>query len=58
MRKATGTDDEILRDHICQPVNAIAEKRISLIPRTPGSDWRDLPNIAVELRDGSRTRKL
>ena len=23
------------------------------IPLAPGSDWRDLPNIAVKLRDGT-----
>lgn len=28
------------------------------IPLAPGSDWRDLPNIEVRLRDGTMTKKL
>ncbi len=28
------------------------------IPLAPGSDWRDLPNIEVRLRDGTTTKKL
>lgn len=28
------------------------------IPKHPGSDWRDLPNIEVRLSDGNKTKKL
>ena len=32
--------------------------RFEHIPLMPGSDWRDLPNIVVELSDGSKTKLL
>lgn len=28
------------------------------IPLAPGSDWRDLPNMEVRLKDGTNTKKL
>lgn len=28
------------------------------IPLAPGSDWRDLPNIEVRLRDSTMTKRL
>ena len=42
-------------DHECASLSALNEKRCELIPKKPGSDWRDLPNIAVTLRDGTVT---
>ena len=33
-------------------------ERIRNFPPTPGSDWRDLPNIRVKLDDGRVTKKL
>ncbi|KAF7281042.1 DNA (cytosine-5)-methyltransferase 1-like [Rhynchophorus ferrugineus] len=51
-------DDAMLRDHICKEMSAIVEARISHIPTAPGSDWRDLPNIAVKLNDGTMTNIL
>lgn len=54
MRKS----NDVLRDHVSKTTNPLVEKRISFIPKSPGSDWRDLPNIEVELSDGSYTKKL
>ena len=42
-----------LYDHICKEMSALVEARMHFIPLAPGSDWRDLPNIAVKLRDGT-----
>ncbi|XP_065218148.1 DNA (cytosine-5)-methyltransferase PliMCI-like isoform X2 [Planococcus citri] len=50
--------NDILRDHVSKTINPLVEKRITFIPRVPGSDWRDLPNIVVTLPDGSKTKKL
>ena len=36
----------------------VSEARLELIPTTPSSDWRDLPNKVVQLKDGSYTKKL
>lgn len=47
------------RDHLCpQDMSALVEGRMRHIPLAPGSDWRDLPNIEVRLRDGTMTKKL
>ncbi|XP_078007936.1 DNA (cytosine-5)-methyltransferase 1-like [Phascolarctos cinereus] len=51
-------DQQILRDHVCKEMNALVSARIKLIPLTPGSDWRDLPNIQVHISDNTVTRKL
>uniref|UniRef100_A0A4W4H127 DNA (cytosine-5)-methyltransferase 1 n=1 Tax=Electrophorus electricus TaxID=8005 RepID=A0A4W4H127_ELEEL len=48
----------ILRDHICKDMSALVAGRMRHIPLAPGSDWRDLPNIEVRLRDGTTTKKL
>eukprot|EP00095_Tigriopus_kingsejongensis_P009171 maker-scaffold145_size311916-snap-gene-0.17 protein:Tk09171 transcript:maker-scaffold145_size311916-snap-gene-0.17-mRNA-1 annotation:"dna (cytosine-5)-methyltransferase -like" len=47
-----------LNDHICRNLAPLIEMRISFIPMERGSDWRDLPNIVVTLRDGTTTEKL
>jgi len=49
---------QVLRDHVCKDMSALVEARMSHIPTKPGSDWRDLPNICVKLRDGSSSKKL
>ena len=49
---------EVLSDHITKNVAPLVEARIELIPTTPGSDWRDLPNIVVKMKDGNYTKKL
>lgn len=50
--------DAILRDHICKDMAPLVEARIAHIPTVSGSDWRDLPNIAVRLSDGTYSKKL
>lgn len=39
-------------------MSALVEGRMRYIPLAPGSDWRDLPNIEVRLKDGTLTKKL
>ena len=48
----------IVKDHVCQELNALTNARIANIPTDPGSDWRDLPNISMELCDGTMTEPL
>ncbi len=55
MRRGAGPE---LRDHICKEMSALVDARIERIPTEPGSDWRDLPNAAVKLRDGTHSDKL
>ncbi|KAI5644354.1 c-5 cytosine-specific DNA methylase domain-containing protein [Phthorimaea operculella] len=47
-----------LRDHICKNMAPLIQARISRVPTTPGSDWRDLPNISVTLSDGTKCKVL
>ena len=47
-----------VEDHISKSVNSINQERISRIPTTPGSDWRDLPNITTVCEDGRWAKKL
>jgi len=47
-----------VEDHISKDVNALCLERISRIPKTPGSDWRDLPNISTVCEDGKVAKKL
>ncbi len=43
-----------VNDHVCKLFNQITLERIKRIPSTPsGADWRDLPNIEVELDNGT-----
>ncbi|XP_006898898.1 PREDICTED: DNA (cytosine-5)-methyltransferase 1 [Elephantulus edwardii] len=48
----------LLQDHICKDMSALVAARMRHIPLAPGSDWRDLPNIEVQLSDGTRAKKL
>lgn len=57
-RELRGADDQVLRDHICKEMAPIVAARMSYIPLASGSDWRDLPNIVVQLSDGTFTNKL
>jgi len=47
-----------LHDHMCKEMSALVEARMHFIPLSPGSDWRDLPNAVVKLRDGTWTVPL
>ena len=49
---------KIVLDHICKEMTPLVEARITQIPLTPGSDWRDLPNKIMRLSDGSFTNIL
>ena len=49
---------EVLSDHITKNMAPLIEARFERIPTTPGSDWRDLPNKVVQLKDGSSSKKL
>ena len=52
------TQKSELRDHMCKKMNSLVEARMSLIPVTPGADWRDLPNIPYRLSCGGWAQKL
>ena len=52
-----GTDGR-LHDHICKDMSPLVEARMHFIPQAPGSDWRDLPNVVMKLRDGTSTALL
>ncbi|XP_052746460.1 DNA (cytosine-5)-methyltransferase 1 isoform X2 [Bicyclus anynana] len=54
----SGNDGAKLRDHICKNAAPLIQARIVRIPMTPGSDWRDLPNITVTLSDGTKSQVL
>eukprot|EP00095_Tigriopus_kingsejongensis_P000286 maker-scaffold253_size237113-snap-gene-1.26 protein:Tk00286 transcript:maker-scaffold253_size237113-snap-gene-1.26-mRNA-1 annotation:"dna cytosine-5-methyltransferase 1" len=47
-----------LRDHVCKKLLPIVEARMTHIPTEPGADWRCLPNIVVQLSNGSFSEKL
>ncbi|XP_066253971.1 DNA (cytosine-5)-methyltransferase PliMCI-like [Euwallacea similis] len=51
-------ESQLVRDHICKEMSAMVVARISHIPTSPGSDWRDLPNIVVKLSDGTTSGVL
>ncbi|KZC13768.1 DNA (cytosine-5)-methyltransferase 1 [Dufourea novaeangliae] len=58
-RKMRGNQYQpLLRDHICKEMAPLVETRITHIPTASGSDWRDLPNVAVRLSDGTYSKKL
>uniref|UniRef100_A0A8C5CVZ0 DNA (cytosine-5)-methyltransferase n=1 Tax=Gadus morhua TaxID=8049 RepID=A0A8C5CVZ0_GADMO len=58
-RQIRGTQYQpILRDHICKDMSALVEGRMRQIPLAPGSDWRDLPNLELRLKDGTLTKRL
>ncbi|ESN92163.1 hypothetical protein HELRODRAFT_116156 [Helobdella robusta] len=48
----------LLQDHVCKEMSALVLARMQHIPLAPGSDWRDLPNLEIRLKDGTVTRKL
>ena len=49
---------ELLHQHFSKPFAPLVEERMRLVPLQPGSDWRDLPNICVKLKNGTITDKL
>ena len=57
-QKTIRKGSSVLYDHVTKNMAPLIEARFELIPTTPGSDWRDLPNKVVQLKDGSYTKKL
>eukprot|EP00112_Aurelia_sp_Birch-Aquarium-sp1_P017779 Seg416.11 transcript_id=Seg416.11/GoldUCD/mRNA.D3Y31 product="DNA methyltransferase 1" protein_id=Seg416.11/GoldUCD/D3Y31 len=57
-RKMRANEEQILRDHTCKEMSALTAARMRHVPKQPGSDWRDLPNIVVRLPDGSHSNVL
>ncbi|CAD5114719.1 DgyrCDS3762 [Dimorphilus gyrociliatus] len=55
LRKDTG---DTVFDHICKPLNVLVIERIKHVPKSPKSDWRDIPNIEITLQDGRIIKKL
>ena len=51
-----GAADARLRDHVCKSMAPLIQARIARVPAAPGADWRDLPNVAVPLADGTRCK--
>lgn len=39
-------------------MSPLVAARMRHIPLAPGSDWRDLPNIEVQLSDGTLAKRL
>lgn len=39
-------------------MSALVEARMRHVPLAPGSDWRDLPNLEIRMKDGNLTKKL
>ena len=59
LQKKLRIDSHLLFDHVTRSVDPLTSKRISMIPAVPGGcDWRDLPNKAVTLKDGTTIEKL
>ena len=54
-RAGTGATVE---DHICKSVNSLCQMRINCVPKAPGSDWRDIPNMSKLCEDGKMAKKL
>ena len=57
-RLVRGEEGSVLRDHICKEMSPLVTARMTHIPLSPGSDWRDLPNLQLTLSDGTKTKKL
>lgn len=55
---SAGSNQSIIRDHVCKDMSPLVEARMRYIPQVPGSDWRDLPNIQVKLSDGTTSKLL
>lgn len=47
-----------VNEHVVKTPSLLNQARIDRIPFLPHSDWRDLPNIELQLPDGQAVRKL
>lgn len=57
-QKSLRGDSKHLTNHWIFDVSPIVKARFERIPREPGSDWRDLPNDVVPLKDGTFSQYL
>ena len=53
-----GNEVDTVRHHASKVYPPLVEERMRRVPLIPGSDWRDLPNISVKLKNGVMTAKL
>ncbi|KAK7268999.1 hypothetical protein RIF29_21713 [Crotalaria pallida] len=51
-QKGIRGDTFVLTDHICRKMHELNLIRCQLIPKRPGADWRDLPDVKVKLSTG------
>ena len=51
-----GSFSKVVNDHVCKSMDPMYEARFKHIPRRPGADWRDLPNIRVPLTGDKKGR--
>ncbi|KAI1302397.1 DNA (cytosine-5)-methyltransferase 1 [Halotydeus destructor] len=49
---------DLVFDHCCKVLGELTVARIERIPKRPGADWRDLPNVEVVLPSGEMLKKL
>ena len=54
----TGEFRQSIEDHVSKKLSTLVMERLKYIPKTFGADWRDLPNISVNLPDGTTTHAL
>ncbi|CAN7949496.1 unnamed protein product [Ixodes pacificus] len=47
-----------LGDPVFKKMTPLAQARLAAIPKIPGADWRDLPNVETRLSDGTTAYKL
>jgi len=57
LREMNCRADDVLTDHICKRLTGLNWVRVTYIPRKPVGDWPDIPNIEVELPNGTYTNK-
>lgn len=53
-----GPKEVPVRHHLMTELSPLEQARLDHIPKLPGANWRDLPDIVVRLRDGTYTEKL
>lgn len=50
--------EPVLFNHVCKSLDPLTQARVELIPAASKADWRDLPNVEIELSDGNFAKKL
>ena len=54
----SGNKQNMVNDQVCKKMDYLYEARFKHIPKRPGADWRDLPNIRVQLGNGKWAERL